>query len=295
MKTGKRYPLQQSLLFKLKSRKKLADLFGMAYKALMGLSEDNSNFRIFTIEKNEKYREVQVPKPILEQVHKRLFKLLQRIETPKYLHSGIKKKSHITNAKTHEKGSALVKLDIKKYYPSTKREAVYQFFRGYLCCSPDVSKVLTDLSCVNGHISTGSPLSQILAFFASLPMFEKIDKLSSSNQITFTVYVDDLTFSAETVPGEFIWQVKKLIHGHGYEYHKEFSSPPDKTKLVTGVAIDGGCLKVQNKHHQAIHSLYVQHLEGMLRREDRARLVGMLSSASQVSARYNSIFRHVLK
>lgn len=159
----------------------------MDLKALLSLSEDENNYRMFTIQKNGKDREVQVPKPILEQVHKRLFKLLQRIETPEYLHSGIKKKSHITNAKAHEESSALVKLDIKKYYPSTKRESVYQFFTACLFCSADVSKVITDLACVNGHIPTGSPLSQILAFFSSLPMFDKIGELSANNQITFTV------------------------------------------------------------------------------------------------------------
>jgi len=295
LKTRKRYPIEQSPLFKLKSKKKLADLLSFNVKEIIKLSSDDDNFRMFTIEKNEKPRQVQVPKPILEKIHKRLFKLLQRIETPEYLHSGVKKRSHITNAKAHEKNSTLVKVDIKQYYPSTKRESVYQFFRGYLLCSPDVSKILTDLSCVNGHIPTGSPLSQILAFFASLPMFERVKELSLSNQITFTVYVDDLTFSGETVAGEFIWQVKKVIHSYGYKYHKEFSSPPDKTKLVTGVAIDAGGLKVQNKHHKSIYDLYVQHIEGTLRKEDKARLLGMLSSASQVSERYNSIFRHLLK
>lgn len=295
MRTRKRYPLEQSPLFKLKSKKKLADLLELDAKTIVNLSADKGNFRIFTIEKNGKSRQVQVPKPILERIHKRMFKLLQRIETPEYLHSGVKKRSHITNAKAHEKSSSLVKIDIKKYYPSTKRESVYQFFQRHLLCSPDVSKILTDLSCVNGHIPTGSSLSQILAFFASLPMFERINELSLSNQVTFTVYVDDLTFSGETVAGEFIWQVKKVIHSYGYNYHKEFSSPPDKTKLVTGVVIDRESLKVQNKHHKAIHELYVQHVEGTLQQEDKARLLGMLSSASQVSQRYRSIFRHLLK
>lgn len=267
----------------------------MNLNALLSLSEDENNFRIFTIQKNGKDREVQVPKSRLVQVHKRLFKLLQRIETPEYLHSGIKKKSHITNAKAHEEGSELVKLDIKKYYPSTKRESVYQFFRTCLFCSPDVSKILTDLASVNGHIPTGSPLSQILAFFSSLPMFEKIGELSANNQITFTVYVDDLTFSGEVVSGAFIWEVKKLIHGYGYQYHKEFSRPPEKTKLVTGVAINDKGLKVQNKHHEAIHELYVEYLEGTLKPENKVKLLGMLSSASQVSERYESIFRHILR
>lgn len=253
-----------------------------------------NNFRLFTIEKNGKDRQVQVPKSILERVHQRLFKLLQRIETPEYLHSGIKKRSHITNARTHEGNPSLVKLDIKKYYPSTKRESVYQFFRSRLFCSPDVAKVLTDLSCVNGHIPTGSPLSQILAFYSSISMFGEINKLAEQYSVTFTVYVDDLTFSGETVPGEFVWEVKKLLHVYGYQYHKEFSRPPQKTKLVTGVAINGKGLHVQNKHHEAIHELYTDYLAGKLKPENKARLFGMLSSASQVSDRYNSIFRHLL-
>jgi hypothetical protein len=125
-------------------------------------------------------------------------------------------------------------------------------------------------------------------------MFEKISEAALSNQITFTVYVDDLTFSGKVVPGAFVWEVKKLIHGYGYQYHKEFSRPPEKTKLVTGVVINEKGLQVQNKHHQAIHELYVEYLEGTLKQEDKARLLGMLSSASQVSERYNSIFRHLL-
>ncbi len=267
----------------------------MDLKTLRSLSENENNFRIFTIQKNGKSREVQVPKSTLEQVHKRLFNLLKRIETPEYLHSGVKKRSHITNAMAHEEGSALVKLDIKKYYLSTKREAVYQFFRSCLFCSPDVSKIVTNLACVNDHIPTGSPLSQILAFFSSLPMFEKIGELSATNQITFTVYVDDLTFSGNTVSGAFIWEVKKLIHSYGYQYHKEFSRPPEKTKLVTGVAINDKGLHVQNKHHEAIHELYVEYIEGSLKPENKAKLLGMLSFASQVSRRYELIFRHLLR
>lgn len=264
-------------------------------KPLLLLAEAEDNYQIFTIYKNGKPRTVQTPKKHLEAIHTRLFKLLQRIETPEYLHSGVKRRSHVTNAKAHETSGGLVKLDIKGYYPSTKRERVYQFFRSDLHCSSDVAKVLSDLSCVNGHIPTGSPLSQILAFFASFHMFDDISLLAKGSGVTFTLYVDDLTFSGHKVSKAFLWNIKKIIHNYGFEYHKEYSAPPQRVKVVTGVAIGNDGVRVQNKHQKAIYQLYSQHIEDEISNDDMPRLIGMMSSASQVSSKFDPKLRHLLK
>jgi hypothetical protein len=290
----KRYALNQSPLYKLQSKKRLAELLGLPVSELLELAPRSDNYQLFTIHKNNKPREVQVPRPALKAIHKQLFRLLQRVEPPEYLQSGCKGRSHVTNARVHDQARLLVKLDIKAYYQSTKRDAVYQFFRKTMSCSPDVAGLLSDLSCVSGHIPTGSPLSQILAFYASLPLFQEIARASESEGITFTVYVDDLTFSGEKITGQFIWTVKQLISGRGYTYHKEASSAPFKPRIVTGVVLTKDGLRVRNKHHKAIYGLYRQHLEGQLHEADKPQLFGMLSSASQVSAKYRRVFKHVI-
>jgi hypothetical protein len=279
----------------LKSKRRLSELLHIDLRSLLLLADARDNYQIFTIYKNGKPRKVETPKKQLEAIHTRLFKLLQRIETPDYLHSGVKQRSHVTNAKAHENSAGLVKLDIKSYYPSTKRERVYQFFRNDLHCSPDVAKLLSDLSCVDGHIPTGSPLSQILAFFASFHMFEGISQLANDNEIAFTVYVDDLTFSGPKVSQAFLWNVKKVIHNYGFGYHKLYSAPPQRVKVVTGVAIGNDGMRVQNKHQKAIYQLYSQHIEDEISNNDMPRLIGMMSSASQVSSKFDSKLKHLLK
>lgn len=289
-----RYALNQSPLFKLQSKRKLASLFRLDVKAMVTLANNTNNFHKFEVEKNGKLRSVQVPKKDLEAIHVRLFKLLQRLVTPDYLHSGIKGRSHVTNALAHDGSVSTSKLDVKKYYPSTKRESVYSFFRKRLLCSPDVAKILSDLSCVDGHIPTGSTLSQLLAFFSSQSMFDEIASLAKKHNVCFTLYVDDLTFSGKGVNPRFIWQVKQLIKKHGYIYHKEETAPPNKTKLVTGVAVTGSGARVRNSHQERIHELYVQYLNNTIHSKDMARLVGMLSSASQVNSKMANKLQNLL-
>ncbi|APD95676.1 hypothetical protein BM523_17665 [Alteromonas mediterranea] len=290
-----RYALNQSPLFKLHSKKKLASLLRLDSKELLALAANPNNFHKFNVEKNGKLRSVQVPKKDLEAVHLRLFNLLRRLETPPYLHSGIKGCSHVTNALAHDGAVSTAKLDIKKYYPSTGREYVYNFFKISLCCSADVAKVLSDLSCVDGHIPTGSALSQLLAFFATQQMFDEIAVLASDSDICFTLYVDDLTFSGTRVNPNFIWQVKQIISKYGYTYHKVESAPPNKTKIVTGLALTANGAKVRNSHHEKIHELYVQYLDDTIATKDLARLIGMLSSASQVNQRMANKLRNLLE
>ena len=50
-----------------------------------------------------------------------------------------------------------------------------------------------------------------------------------------TVYFDDVTLSGETVPGEFIWNVRQLIHRAGPRYHKKSTMSVE----ITGVIVSG--------------------------------------------------------
>ena len=53
---------------------------------------------------------------------------------------------------------------------------------------------------MNGHLPTGSPISQSVAFFSNLTVFNNISTYSKSRNIEFSVYVDDLTFSGKVIP-----------------------------------------------------------------------------------------------
>lgn len=289
MKIRKSYPLNQSPLYQLRSKKRLAELLSVPLSSLVKLSKSDSNYKKFSIVKNGKSRLVETPKPFLETIHKKLFGLLRRLEVPEYLHSGVKKRSHVSNAESHKGKNELAKIDIKAFYPETKRESIYQFFRQALSCSPDVSSILTDFCTVDGHIPTGSQISQVLAFHSNKGLFDEIDQLSNEYGITFTCYVDDLSFSGKKVPPSFLWEVKKLIVKYGYRYHKEHHYSESKVKVVTGVAIKGDEVLVKNAHHLSIYQLQQKLNNGTISEKEFNSLLGMLNSASQVSVRYGKL------
>jgi len=145
------YPLNQCPLFKLKSKKKLADILGMSVQEIESLVKREDNYRVFFINKaNGKPRKIEEPKPHLERIHRRLFNLLSRIKAPEYLHSGVVNRSYISNAAAHLNADTALTLDIEGFFPSTLGWHVFEFFELVMQCSRDVSGLITRLSTVAG-------------------------------------------------------------------------------------------------------------------------------------------------
>src|SRR4026208_1641003 len=92
------YALNQSPLYKLQNQRRLARLLRTDLKTLYSLLDEQlCNYRVF----QKGTRICHEPKPRLKTLHKRLQILLNRIASPKYLHSATKNRSYITNAEEH--------------------------------------------------------------------------------------------------------------------------------------------------------------------------------------------------
>ena len=280
----KLYPLHQSPFYKLKVKSKLFQLVGITKSQLAKLSQDKS-YNIFT---NENGRTIQEPIPQLKLAHKRIGKILSRIEMPSYLHSGRKKHSTLTNARAHIKANELLKLDIHHFFPSTTAARVYNLFHRKFDMSPDVAYLITNFVTYSGRIPTGSPISMALAFWANWEMFDEINKLAISHDLVFTVYVDDLAFSGEKIPKGFASQVKSIISSNGLisKRKKEIFYPSSKGKLLTGVVIQNGELKVRWAHNASIKNefdnLSLASQDVQFRIKLLERLTGKLHAAGQV-------------
>ena len=287
-KSEKSYPINQSPLWLMPSRKKLAGFLGFSPAALQRLADRTDNYVKFTIKQGDKERPIQAPKASLEKVHRKLFTCLVRIQKPDYLHSGRKEHSYITNAKVHQGAVPLVKLDIKKFYPSIDGGRVYRFFHEGLKCSPDVAGLLRKLCTVDGHLPTGSCLSQLLAFFSAKPMFDELHQHAVAHELRDSCYVDDLTWSGIKATPNFLWGAMQVVHRHGFKYHKDFVFTADEKKVVTGVTLSGSDLKVIPSRElevwQALSAL------GCIDEADRLKafdsLIGKVTAFSQIDARY---------
>lgn len=288
MNPRKTYRLDQCQIFKVQSRKKLAqEVFNVELPLLQRLANNTSNYRVFDILQGGKTRQIEVPKLILERIHRRLFALLERIEKPEYLQSGVKGRSYITNAQLHIGHSPLVKIDVKKFYPSVDSASVYRFFHNTLHCSPDVAGLLTKITTYDGHVPTGSCVSQLLAFFAAKPMFDELDRLAAEYGLRFSCYVDDMTFSGSRATPAFLWAAKQVVHMHGFGYHKDHYYTAEQRKLVTGVLVDCDRIAVlPSKEHELwrkTHDLGAGDLGQRLIAV--SSLIGSVVAAGQIEAR----------
>ena len=291
------YPLNQSLLYKVTTRKKLAqEVFGVELPFLEHFA-DRDNYHRFDVNKGTKPRRVEVPKAALQRMHRRVFSLLERMQKPDYLHSGVKGRSYITNAKVHVGHVPLVKLDIQKFFLSIDGGRVYRFFNEELRCSEDVSGLLRKLLTVDGHVPTGSCVSQLLAFFGAKPLFDELDELARSRDLRYSCYVDDITFSGAGASNGFLWEAKKIIHRHDLRYHKDHCYRAHVAKVVTGVLVRGAGVAVQPRRElqmwKDIHAL-AGH-DDAERISAITKLIGSVAAAGQIEERFIRRFRILLE
>ena len=234
------YEIEKSPLYGLQNKKKLASYLGIDYSNLILLLNDN-NYNTFDVKNkiNGKIRQVEEPKPKLKLIHKKILKFLSRIKTPDYLYSSKKKCDYISNAREHLGKNYITTVDINKFYNSTKARYVFKCFLDEFKMSEDVAWLITDIltyckknenniNCLdNAYLPTGSPTSQIVAFFAYKKTFDWINEFSIKNDITFTLFVDDMTFSSNKgiIDNKFVYVIQNRLNS----VHLSLSN--NKTKI----------------------------------------------------------------
>ncbi|MCC5518613.1 RNA-directed DNA polymerase [Vibrio splendidus] len=292
----KSYQLQDSSFYKLTSKKRLASILNLSLQNINSLRCDLGNYTEFEeLGKSGKPRKIQKPCHRLDVAHTRIASLLCRIQTPTYLHSGKKSHSNVTNAASHVNFHQLLATDVKSFFPSTSRKMVFSFFLTVLKCSPDIADILADICTCHNHIPTGSRISMPLAYWANCRMFEELERVSDKHHVTMTVYVDDLTFSGEKVNRQFRSLVKKIISKHGHTMHPKKTKlyQGSQPKLVTGVIVSDGVLKVRNEQHLMYSSELAQwdsikNLPLASETNLVAKLIGRLHSMGVIDTKYKA-------
>lgn len=254
VKNKKQYPLHQSLLYKLKTKKKLAKILNIELDELKKYSNSNqSEYHVFL---NEKNREIQAPTNNLYIIHNRLANLLSRIETPNWLHSFKKNFSHLTNAKSHIGARQVLTFDLKSFYQSTNQNMIRLFFRNTMLCSEDISYILSKICCYGNHLPTGSQVSIYLCYLTNIKMFDEMKNLALSRNALMTVYADDITVSGDKVDGSLLNTMKKIVVRHGYRIseNKTLRFTNNEIPIITGIALVGNTLQPTNKFMSELRS-----------------------------------------
>lgn len=241
------YAIDQSPIYKLSSKRKLATILQVEYASLLH-SKDWINYTVSEIEKGSGgFRTIYDPCRELKQVQRRIKNLLSRISIPNWVFSGRKGVCHVDNGKHHEHSVYFIQSDLHAFYDSCSRERVYRLFKDRFKCSSDVSALLSDLTTLTLEdgstvIPTGSPCAQLVAFLAYQDMFNELHNLASNHGCKFSLYVDDLTFSSKmpfSNPAVFKKKLYQIVkrYGHSLSLSKTAYRGADEAKIVTGVTI----------------------------------------------------------
>lgn len=279
----KTYPLHQSPLYKLRSKKKLLSLLGISTKLLFELSRDE-NYRVFV----KDGRKIQEPFGVLKAVHRKIKKYLSRLEYPNYLFSGIKTRSAIKNAQFHATNDYFLVIDIKRFYRCCNGKYVFRFFRDTMKMSPDTAWMLSKIVCYNDFIPTGSPSSQLVSFWAYSAIFWKIHNLCVNCDIKFSLYVDDMTFSSsKPIPKNFHIRIDKILRAVGLHIKQAKTKYyyRNDAKRITGCIITrDNRLEAPNKIRKKIilHLKQIGQSSNSDTASNIASLQGLINHAQQI-------------
>lgn len=241
--------LEDCHLFAIASPADLARRLGVSVSELELLANSEDSYRTWATDKG---RDIEEPVRELQRLHSRVHRYLSRIVAPDYLHSPVKNRSYVTNAQAHATGGPSVKIDIRKFFQSVPKVAVFRFFKEDMRCAGDVSGLLAKLLTYNGRLPTGSSASPIIAYYSFRAMFHEIAEMARAQSLIVTCYVDDITVTGSKNLGQTVRELQEIIGRYGLRSHKVKMFSARRTKIITGVVVDGSKLKLPNKRHRAI-------------------------------------------
>jgi len=183
-----------------------------------------------------KVRTIHPSVKTLKSIQKSIKKnILEQIELPSEIHGGVKKKSNITNAKPHKGNKYLFTTDLQNFYPNINHKTVYNTFLS-LGFSNHFSHSLTKLTTWKYALPQGTPTSTHISNLVFLKTDYELIQLCNCYNITYTRYVDDLTFSSPKDFKEILNVILEIIKKNGFKlsYRKTFYK---KNQTVTGIDI----------------------------------------------------------
>lgn len=210
-------------------------------RILRDMSKHYSNFKIR--KRSGGYRTISAPNAFLLNIQKTIYK---RILLSVNIHPacmGFRQNISVAhNAKAHLGNNQLLKVDISDFFGSIKKQRIRKTFEriGY---PTNISKVLAELCTLRHKLPQGAATSPSLSNIIAYDMDVKLATLAQRNNLVYTRYADDLTFSGENISFELILtQIDRIVRKEKFvlQRRKTRFLTQKKRKIVTGISVSSG-------------------------------------------------------
>lgn len=198
-------------------------------------------YRQFNIKKsNGKIRTLVEPLPSLKEIQVWILEnILSQVPVSKFAKAYVKHRSLNENVKYHRNREGVLTFDITTFYDSIQFEFIEKVFKD-LRYSSQISNLLAKLTTLNGQLPQGAPTSPYLSNLVLREFDHNISEYCLKNNIRYTRYADDLTFSGDVKS----LNIKDIVVNELDKIKLKLN--PDKTKLrkfsqrqmVTGIVVN---------------------------------------------------------
>lgn len=234
-------------------------------------------------------REIFKPESPFDSVTKNLHRSFTEIlpyEAPDHVHGFIRGRSTISNASEHLGKPCVLRMDLEDFFPSISTEAVKTSLReqGY---DNEAAELAASIVTIAGKLPIGISTSPILSNLAFLETDQLLSAYARSEGISFTRYVDDLTFSGE-VNDHHLADISQILDDAGWSIntHKTAFMRRGGPQYVTGLYVGEADKpriprKIKRRMRWIVHMIstvgydaYMEEFGGEDRGMSRQRLIG---------------------
>jgi RNA-directed DNA polymerase len=236
-------------------------------------------YTTYTIKKKKGgLRQISAPEQRIKKIQKQLNYFLQAyylMIKPAEVHGFVVNPHYrgtycniLENAKPHIGKKQVLNVDLKDFFPSISSLQVKELFTSEIFnFNEEIAIALTLLTTYESALPIGSPASPVISNFICLQLDHELRNFAKENDLVYTRYADDLTFSSDTfISSDNILDIINLIKKNNFQFNdkKLRLKSSNRKQVVTGltvnkkVNVDRALLK---KIRAMLHDLSVNGIE----------------------------------
>ncbi len=174
------------------------------------------------------FREIEAPTQDLKKTQRRLNEYLQyvyyNVQTEAaygFIINPRKQipKNIVSNAQKHLGNDYLLNIDFDDFFHQISKKEVFTIFKNApFYKSNKVANLLAKICTNKQRLPMGAPTSPVLSNFACIDLDKELQNWAKQNNITYTRFVDDLSFSSkQKITQEHYQQINKITDKHQFK------------------------------------------------------------------------------
>jgi hypothetical protein len=250
--TLKSFRKEAEIFCNLHTLNDVATLFRIDKKELTLKAFEPMYYHFSVPKANGDMRHVEAPEDSLKKIQRKLNEYLQKVY---YLHQSeaaygyipsvtgeTNRKNIYTNAEKHLACRYMMNVDFEDFFHQISFEAAKKIFSA----SPFqfdkyTANTLAKICCYKERLPMGAPTSPVISNFYTLPLDKELSRRSKQEGVSYTRFVDDLTFSSKTTPFDITYfrEIETIAYRHGLLFNQDKTKycAPDDEKIITGLIL----------------------------------------------------------